>query len=89
MRQLVRCMLAIGCATATGIGSVAAQQGGATVTGRVVNEAGAPLPSVSVFVEGLGMGSLTREDGRYTFTVPAARATGQQVTLTARLIGYE
>lgn len=89
MRQLVRCLLAVGCATAAGPGVLSAQQGGATVTGQVVNEAGTPLPSVSVFVEGLNIGSLSKEDGKYSFTVPAARTTGQQVMLTARLIGYK
>lgn len=89
MRKFVRNMLAIGCAVATGPGVLGAQQGGATISGRVVSEAGTPLPSASVFIEGFGSGSLTREDGRYTFTIPAARATGQQVTLTARLIGYK
>ncbi|HEU4563742.1 MAG TPA: SusC/RagA family TonB-linked outer membrane protein [Gemmatimonadaceae bacterium] len=59
-----------------------------TISGRVTSDAGAPLASASVLLEGMGLGTLTREDGRYTFTVPAARATGQQATLTARLIGY-
>ena len=89
MRQLVRCLLAFGCATAAGPGLLAAQQGSATVTGQVVNEAGTPLSSVSVFVEGLNIGSLSKDDGKYSFTVPAARVTGQQVTITARLIGYK
>ncbi|HET7549750.1 MAG TPA: SusC/RagA family TonB-linked outer membrane protein [Gemmatimonadaceae bacterium] len=89
MRKFVRSMLAIGCAIAAGPAVLGAQQGGATITGRVVSEAGNPLPSTSVFIEGLGSGSLTREDGRYSFTIPAARVAGQQVTLTARLIGYK
>jgi hypothetical protein len=66
-------MLAIGCATTLAPGMLGAQQGGATVSGRVVSEAGTPLPSVSVFIENQGSGALTREDGRYTFTVPGSR----------------
>jgi TonB-linked SusC/RagA family outer membrane protein len=68
--------------------SAAAQEGGATVTGRVVSEAGQPLASASVFIEGLNIGALSRSTGEYTFLVPGARVTNEPVTLTARLIGY-
>jgi TonB-linked SusC/RagA family outer membrane protein len=37
----------------------------------------------------MGIGTVTREDGRYTLVVPAARANGQTATLVARLIGYK
>jgi TonB-linked SusC/RagA family outer membrane protein len=66
---------------------VAAQQP-VTITGQVTSEAGQPLGNASVFVEGMGLGALSRDDGQYSFTVPAARATGQTATLTARIIGY-
>ncbi|MEO7102442.1 MAG: SusC/RagA family TonB-linked outer membrane protein, partial [Gemmatimonadaceae bacterium] len=49
----------------------------------------APLGTASVTVEGLGSVTLTRDDGRYSLVIPAARAHGQQVTLVARLIGYK
>src|SRR5690606_26737153 len=65
-----------------------AQGGAATVTGRVVRETGQPLASASVVIEGLNLGALTRPTGEYTFVVPGARVTNDQVTLTARLIGY-
>lgn len=65
-----------------------AQEGAATITGRVVSETGQPLASASVFIEGLNLGALTRSTGEYTFVVPGARVTNDQVTLTARLIGY-
>jgi hypothetical protein len=61
---------------------------GATVSGRVVGSAGEPLPSVSVFIQGLGVGSTTDSDGRYSFSVPSARVQGQTATITARRIGY-
>ena len=64
-------------------------QDGTTITGRVTSEAGAPLPSASVFIDGLNIGSLTRDDGVYSFVVPAARVQNQSVTLTARLLGYK
>ena len=63
-------------------------QEAATVTGRVSSAAGTPVASASVFIQDLGVGSQTGPDGRYSFTVPAARISGQTVTLTARLVGY-
>ncbi|MBC7790946.1 MAG: SusC/RagA family TonB-linked outer membrane protein [Anaerolineae bacterium] len=67
---------------------VAAQQP-AAVAGRVNSVSGTPLPSVSVFLDGMSIGALSTEDGRYTFVVPAGRATGQTATLTARILGYK
>ncbi|MGE5729333.1 MAG: carboxypeptidase-like regulatory domain-containing protein, partial [Gemmatimonas sp.] len=70
--------------------ALAAAQEAVTITGTVTSiEGNAPLNSASVTVEGMGIGTLTREDGRYTLVVPAARAHGQTATLTARLIGYQ
>ncbi|MDQ3698561.1 MAG: SusC/RagA family TonB-linked outer membrane protein [Gemmatimonadota bacterium] len=65
---------------------LAAAQGGTTISGRVTGEAGSPLASASVVVQGTTLGTLTTEDGTYSFTVPADR-TGP-ATLMARLIGY-
>ncbi|MEO6211825.1 MAG: SusC/RagA family TonB-linked outer membrane protein [Gemmatimonadaceae bacterium] len=68
----------------------AVAQDAVTITGRVASaEGGAPLGTASVTVEGLGSVTLTRDDGRYSLVVPAARAHGQQATITARLIGYK
>jgi TonB-linked SusC/RagA family outer membrane protein len=69
--------------------SAADAQQGATVTGRVVSDAGQPVPFASVFLEGMGLGSTTREDGNYSFTVPAARVQNQRVALSVRAIGYQ
>ena len=69
--------------------SAAAAQEGAAITGRVTSEAGVPLASASVFVDGLNIGALTREDGVYSFVVPAGRVQNQSATLTARLLGYK
>jgi TonB-linked SusC/RagA family outer membrane protein len=63
-------------------------QAGATISGRVTSEAGTPLPNASIFVRGTTLGTLAREDGSYSFTVPAGQLTGQPATLVARLIGY-
>jgi TonB-linked SusC/RagA family outer membrane protein len=54
----------------------------------VTGEGGVPLPNATVSIVGLGLGSVTRSDGLYTFTVPASRVTGQVVTLNARRVGY-
>jgi len=87
MGRLVKSVLAIVCALIA-LPALAAAQEGATISGRVTSEAGAPLNSANVFLEGMNIGTLAKEDGRYTFVVPAARVKGQQVTVTARLIGY-
>jgi TonB-linked SusC/RagA family outer membrane protein len=88
MGRFVRSAIAIACATAL-LPSFAAAQQATTISGRVVSEAGAPLNSASVFIEGMSIGSLTDESGKYTFEVPAARVKGQTVTVTARLIGFK
>jgi TonB-linked SusC/RagA family outer membrane protein len=87
MGRIVRSVLAIVCALVV-LPAMAAAQEGATISGRVQSESGAPLNSASVFLEGMNIGTLTKEDGRYTFVVPAARVKGQQVAISARLIGY-
>lgn len=66
---------------------VQAQQA-ATITGRVSTEAGQPLPATSVFIQSLGLGTTTRDDGTFTFTVPGGRVTGGTAVLSARRVGY-
>ncbi len=80
--------LAAACLAAA-VPAVAQAQQSATITGRVTNAAGQGLPAVSVFVaaQGQNFGTTTRADGTFTFSVPAARATGQ-ATITARQVGY-
>lgn len=69
------------------VASVAAAQG-TTMSGRVTTEQGAPIPGANVFIPTLNVGAVTDAAGRYSFTVSAANAHGQSVTLTARIIGY-
>jgi TonB-linked SusC/RagA family outer membrane protein len=64
-------------------------QQGTTVSGRVTNDAQTPLQSVSVSIPTLGVGAITDEQGRYSFTVPQSRAAGQSVQLSARRIGFQ
>jgi TonB-linked SusC/RagA family outer membrane protein len=70
-----------------GAASVAQAQTATTIKGRVVSEAGAPLPGTSVFIDQLKAGAQTTEDGHYTITV-AGRNRGPAI-LTARRIGYK
>src|SRR5689334_13336617 len=58
------------------------------VRGRVTSEAGTPVATAIVRIATLSIGATADADGRYSFTVPAARATGQTVTITARRIGF-
>ena len=68
---------------------MASAQQATTVSGRVTNEASAPVPGASVSIPTLGVGTYTGNDGRYSFTVAANRVTGQNVSLVARRIGYQ
>lgn len=62
---------------------------GATITGRVTNDAGAPLRGATVIINSLNLGTQVNENGTYTLSVPATSANGQQVVLTARFIGFK
>jgi TonB-linked SusC/RagA family outer membrane protein len=66
--------------------AISAQE--ARITGRVVNETGAPVGGANVRVTALSVGALANSDGQYTIVVPSARVSGQTVTVTARLLGY-
>ncbi len=58
------------------------------ITGHVSGEDGRAIPNAAVSIPQLQLGGTAREDGRYTIVVPPNRVTGQQVTLTARALGY-
>jgi len=66
-----------------------ATAGDITITGRVTNEAGAPLASASVALEGTSIAAITSADGSFALAVPAARVNGRTTSLVARLIGYK
>jgi len=67
--------------------SLSAQQ--AVFSGRVTSEANIPLGGANVGVPELGVGTIAGTDGRYTFTIDAARARGRTVNVVARFIGYK
>lgn len=88
MNRSFRRLLTIAGALAV-LPAVARGQEGTTITGRVSSETGVPLGYANVLIEQLGLGAFTRVDGRYTIALPAARALGQAVALSVRLIGYK
>jgi TonB-linked SusC/RagA family outer membrane protein len=65
-----------------------AQAQSATVTGRVTT-VGTPIGGASVGIPELSVGSITDEQGRFTFTVDMAKVGNKQVNLLARGIGYK
>ncbi len=83
LRRILALSLALGAVPA-----VAVAQDGATVQGTVMSSEGTPLSSATVLIEGLNLGTLSREDGRYSIAVPGARVRGQRVQITARRVGY-
>ncbi len=85
-RRLLELSALLGALALLAPGARAQQE--AVITGHVTTEEGTPLPSASVFIEQTREGTLTGQDGAYRLVVPAARANGQQVTLSVRLIGY-
>lgn len=50
------------------VGNLMAQK---TITGKVTDAMGNPLPNVSIIVKGSTTGTVTKEDGTYSLTVPA------------------
>ena len=82
-RSFVIC-LAILC-----IASRAAAQD-AVVTGVVTTRSdGLPVPGATVSIRSLNLSTTTTQDGRYTLTVPAARARGQRVDLQVTFSGTQ
>jgi len=59
-----------------------------TITGKVTGATGEGLRDVNITIFELGIGVWTSADGTYRLNVPGARASGQQVRVTARLIGF-
>jgi TonB-linked SusC/RagA family outer membrane protein len=86
-RALVRSVLSVATMLAL-LSTGAYAQTSTTVAGRVTNPDGEPLVGGTVSIAALRIGATTNTQGEYRFSVPAS-ATGQEVTLTARRLGYE
>jgi TonB-linked SusC/RagA family outer membrane protein len=72
------------------LGLTAQASAQAVFRGKVTSEkSGEPLVGATVVIGELTLSTLTNAQGQFVLTVPAARANGQQVTLTARAIGYK
>ncbi len=85
----IGCLVALIAVSLRLAGTAGAQEGAAVITGTVQGEQGRPLTGATVVVVELNAGAPVNEAGRYNIIVPAARVSGQTVTLRARFIGYQ
>ena len=58
-----------------------------TLAGTITSSTGDPLFAASVLIPSMNIGVATNAQGRYVLIVPAARATGQTVSMTVNMIG--
>jgi TonB-linked SusC/RagA family outer membrane protein len=84
--RLVRQTLIVAAALAL-LPAFAAAQEPVTITGQVTTDLGQPIQSASVYIEAMNVGTLTNEAGRFLLIIPASRAMGQEVVVTASIIG--
>ncbi|MBI2407626.1 MAG: SusC/RagA family TonB-linked outer membrane protein [Gemmatimonadetes bacterium] len=70
-------------------GSASALAQNATITGKILSDAGQPLYGANVVIEALQISVGTSASGVYTIVVPGARARGQSVVMRVRAIGYQ
>lgn len=57
------------------------------ISGKIVDEANAPLPYVTIYIEGQNCGSLSEEDGTFSFT--CANVSLDTATLVAQYLGFQ
>ncbi|MCK4829743.1 SusC/RagA family TonB-linked outer membrane protein, partial [bacterium] len=69
---------------ASGSDSQSAMAQDQTVTGKVLDETGAPLPGVSIMIQGTTRGAVTNLEGEYTIQVPDPSTT----VLVFSFVGY-
>lgn len=60
----------------------------ATITGKILSDAGQPLYGANVVIDALQVSVGTTGEGVYSITIPGARVRGQVVVLRVRAIGY-
>jgi outer membrane receptor protein involved in Fe transport len=83
IKRVVVTLLSLLC-LAFPLSTAIAQQPAGTVTGRVTDDLGNPIPGVEVYISSLGKGTLTRVSGDYTL----GGVPGGTYVIQARLIGY-
>ncbi len=71
------------------VAAVEARAQDAVIGGRVVSDRGEALPVATVQIQELNVGVFTNSEGRYAIAIPAARVSGQTVTLRVRTIGHK
>ena len=62
---------------------------GLRITGKVTSTKGEEIVGAGVFIQSMGIGGTTGTDGVYSFMVRQADVRGQQVELTASIIGHK
>ena len=62
---------------------------GLKITGKVTSTKGEEIVGAGVFIQSMGIGGTTGIDGVYSFLVRRADVRGQQVELTASIIGHK
>ena len=83
MRTLIRQISLCAAAILIAVPRVAAQAT-TNLTGSVLTDNGAPVRGASVYIEALGVGALTNDQGRYVLVAPSSATV---VDVTASLIG--
>ncbi len=61
----------------------------ATITGKVLSEAGQPIEFANVYINELTISVPTNAQGVYSIVIPQARVLGQAVNLRVRAVGYQ
>ncbi len=61
----------------------------AVITGKVTSESGQPVEAANVFITDLAVSVGTNAAGIFTFSIPAARVSGQKASLRIRAIGHQ
>ncbi|GMR13934.1 MAG: SusC/RagA family TonB-linked outer membrane protein [Gemmatimonadota bacterium] len=82
LKGLVTLVVALG-GTVSGLDA----QQPVTLTGTVTTDDGQPIAAASILISDLNLQTLSNDEGRFLMLVPASRAVGQQVAVSASIIG--
>jgi len=65
-----------------------AQAQSAIITGKVTSQFGQNVEGAQIYINDLNISVPTNAQGEYTINIPPSRASGQQVNLRVRALGY-
>ena len=65
-----------------------AQAQNAVITGKVTSQFGQAIEGAQVYINDLSISGPTNQSGDYTINIPPSRASGQQLNLRVRALGY-